>query len=55
VEHRDGRLVSAGGRVLAVTGRGESIASARRTAYAAMADIAFDGMQVRPDIAAAHG
>jgi phosphoribosylamine--glycine ligase len=49
----DGRLISAGGRVLAVTGIGETIAEARDRAYAGVERIHFDGMQYRTDIAAA--
>ncbi len=48
-----GRLVTAGGRVLAVTATGPSIASARDRAYAAIDEIHWDGMQYRTDIAAA--
>jgi phosphoribosylamine--glycine ligase len=48
---RDGRLVSAGGRVLNVTGRGESVAEARDHAYAAVESIDFPGAQFRRDIA----
>ena len=44
----DGRV--AGGRVLAVTGIGFDLAEARRAAYEHMANIHFDGMQVRRDI-----
>ena len=39
-----------GGRVLAVTGLGDTLAAARGHAYDRMATIAFDGMQVRRDI-----
>jgi phosphoribosylamine--glycine ligase/phosphoribosylaminoimidazole synthetase len=39
-----------GGRVLAVTGLGQSLAAARDNAYARMSLIHFDGMQVRSDI-----
>ena len=39
-----------GGRVLAVTGLGDTLATARGHAYDRMATIAFDGMQVRRDI-----
>jgi phosphoribosylamine--glycine ligase len=49
----DGRLVTAGGRVLDVTGFGPSIAEARERAYAAVRRISFPGMQYRHDIAAA--
>ncbi len=48
----DGSLVSAGGRVLSVLGRGESLAEARATAYAAVDRIHLGGRQVRRDIAA---
>jgi phosphoribosylamine--glycine ligase len=48
----DGRLVTAGGRVLAVTGQADSIPEARARAYRGVADIHFDGMQFRTDIAA---
>jgi phosphoribosylamine--glycine ligase/phosphoribosylaminoimidazole synthetase len=44
----EGRV--AGGRVLAVTGIGFDLAEARRAAYEHMANIHFDGMQVRRDI-----
>ena len=46
-----GGLVAAGGRVLAVTGRGADVAAARAAAYAGVAEIAFDGAVVRRDIA----
>ena len=45
----DGTTVT-GGRVLAVTGLGHDLAAARDAAYARMASIGFDGMQVRRDI-----
>ena len=48
---RDGRLVSAGGRVLDVTGLGDSVAEARDHAYAAIEQIDFPGAQFRHDIA----
>ena len=48
----DGRLVTAGGRVLAVRAVGSSVADARARAYAAADEIAFDGLQRRSDIAA---
>jgi phosphoribosylamine--glycine ligase len=50
-EH-DGRVVTAGGRVLAVTGWGPAVADARRRAYEAASHISFDGMVRRGDIAA---
>ena len=49
---RGEELVTAGGRVLNVTGLGETPEAARRTAYAAADRIEFDGKQVRRDIAA---
>jgi phosphoribosylamine--glycine ligase len=45
-------FVTAGGRVLGVTARGASLAVARERAYAAADRIAFEGMQLRRDIAA---
>jgi len=44
--------VTAGGRVLSLTGRGRTIAEARRRAYDAVAELAWSGMQFRRDIAA---
>ena len=49
---RDGRVVTAGGRVLAATGWGPAVADARRRAYDAAGRISFDGMRLRSDIAA---
>ncbi len=49
---RDGEVVTAGGRVLNVTGLGATLADARRHAYDAAERISFDGMQMRTDIAA---
>jgi phosphoribosylamine--glycine ligase len=48
----DGRLVTNGGRILSVTGLGDSVAAARDAAYAAVRHIDFPGMQYRSDIAA---
>jgi phosphoribosylamine--glycine ligase len=50
--HADGEIVTAGGRVLNVTGLGEDAGAAREAAYAAAQMISFDGMQMRGDIAA---
>jgi phosphoribosylamine--glycine ligase len=47
-----GKIVTAGGRVLNVTGLGPDPAAARRRAYDAASRISFEGMQVRSDIAA---
>jgi len=49
---REGRLVTAGGRVLGVTGRGSTLAAARDAAYRAARLIHFEGMQLRSDIGA---
>jgi phosphoribosylamine--glycine ligase len=49
---RDGEIVTAGGRVLNVTGLGADPAEARDRAYDAASRISFDGMQIRTDIAA---
>jgi phosphoribosylamine---glycine ligase len=49
---RDGKIVTAGGRVLNVTGIGSSAAEARDRAYAAAERVEFDGKQMRHDIAA---
>ena len=49
---RDGEIVTAGGRVLNVTGLGKSPAEARDRAYDAARRISFEGMQIRTDIAA---
>jgi phosphoribosylamine---glycine ligase len=46
-----GRLVSAGGRVINVVGRGRSLDQARATAYSAIGSISLPGMQYRRDIA----
>lgn len=47
---RDGRLVTAGGRVLTVVGRGNEFAGAIARAYAGVMQISFDGMHFRRDI-----
>lgn len=47
---RDGRVVTAGGRVLTVVGRGATYAQAQASAYGAAEHIRFDGMQYRRDI-----
>lgn len=48
----DGRTVSSGGRVLGVTAWGADLQTARDRAYAACAEIRFEGMQLRRDIGA---
>ena len=47
---QEGILVTAGGRVLTVTGRGRDFAGAIARAYDGVARIQFDGMQCRRDI-----
>jgi phosphoribosylamine--glycine ligase len=46
-----GALVTAGGRVLAVTATGPDLASARAAAYRGVEGVSFDGAQYRTDIA----
>ena len=47
---RDSRLVTAGGRVLTVVGRGAEFSEAITRAYAGATKISFDGMHYRRDI-----
>ncbi|MBI5564691.1 MAG: phosphoribosylamine--glycine ligase, partial [Chloroflexi bacterium] len=46
----EGKIVTAGGRVLGVTGWGEDLRAALDTAYAAVKSIEFEGLQYRRDI-----
>jgi phosphoribosylamine--glycine ligase len=46
----DGRVVTAGGRVLCVTALGDSIKMAKARAYQVVEGIRFEGMQYRTDI-----
>jgi phosphoribosylamine--glycine ligase len=48
---REGKLVSAGGRVLNVSALGSSIPEARSRVYDAIGKIEMDGMFARSDIA----
>jgi phosphoribosylamine---glycine ligase len=48
-----GRLLTNGGRIVSVTGVGDSIAGARAAAYAAAERIDFPGVRRRDDIARA--
>jgi phosphoribosylamine--glycine ligase len=48
---KDGQLVTAGGRVLAVTAAAPDLRTALDKAYAELAKISFEGMQYRRDIA----
>ena len=50
---RDGALVTSGGRILNVTGLGDSVASARETAYRAAEQIEIPEVQYRHDVALA--
>jgi phosphoribosylamine--glycine ligase len=50
--HDDGRVVTDGGRVLGVTGLGDTVENAARRAYEAVEQIHFDGAHFRRDIAA---
>jgi phosphoribosylamine--glycine ligase len=47
---RTHRILTAGGRVLTVVGRGPTFEAARARAYTAVDKIAFDGMHLRRDI-----
>ena len=49
---QDGRIVTAGGRVLTVVGRGANFREAITRAYEGVAKISFEGMQFRRDIGA---
>src|ERR1700709_1180641 len=49
---RGGEIVTAGGRVLNLTGLGPTPAAARDRAYDAASRVSFAGMQIRTDIAA---
>ncbi|MEE0800919.1 MAG: phosphoribosylamine--glycine ligase [Gemmiger sp.] len=49
---RDGKLVTAGGRVLGVTATADDLPAALKKAYAAAANIHFDKMHMRTDIGA---
>jgi phosphoribosylamine--glycine ligase len=47
---KDGKIVTAGGRVLCVTALGDNVRQAQKHAYDALVGIYFDGMQYRRDI-----
>jgi phosphoribosylamine--glycine ligase len=49
-KRQDGKIVTDGGRVLAVTALGNTIADAQKRAYQAMSLIHFEGMHYRRDI-----
>jgi len=50
-EGRDGHLVTAGGRVLEIVGRGPDVPAARARAYAAVGCLSWPGLHHRTDIA----
>ncbi len=52
-EDAQGRLVTAGGRVLSITGQGPTLADARARAYAGVAAVRWPGRHTRSDIALA--
>ncbi|HET9449317.1 MAG TPA: phosphoribosylamine--glycine ligase, partial [Aggregicoccus sp.] len=52
VEEKGGALLTAGGRVLTVCARGRDLAQARERAYAAAAQLHFEGAHLRRDIGA---
>jgi phosphoribosylamine--glycine ligase len=47
----NGEVVTAGGRVLAVTALGDTVEAARERAYEAVSQIHFEGCHFRRDIA----
>jgi phosphoribosylamine---glycine ligase len=49
---RDGQLVTSGGRILNVTGLGNTLEEARASAYEACERVSFEGARYRRDIAA---
>ncbi|MFL6538470.1 MAG: phosphoribosylamine--glycine ligase, partial [Chthoniobacterales bacterium] len=53
-QRKNGRVVTAGGRVLAVTALGDSTEVARRLAYEAVERISFEGCHFRRDVAASR-
>ncbi|HXH86947.1 MAG TPA: phosphoribosylglycinamide synthetase C domain-containing protein, partial [Nitrospira sp.] len=48
---KNGKIVTAGGRVLGITGRGNTLTEARAQAYQTVKSISFDGCHYRKDIA----
>jgi phosphoribosylamine--glycine ligase len=50
-KRQDGKIVTSGGRVLAITALGDSVPQARERAYAAIDKIHFEGCHFRRDIA----
>jgi phosphoribosylamine--glycine ligase len=50
-KRQDGKVVTSGGRVLAITALGESVTQARERAYGAISQLHFEGCHFRRDIA----
>ena len=50
VKAQDGALVTGGGRVMTIVGRGPTFADAIERAYSAVSRVRFEGMQYRKDI-----
>ena len=50
-KRQDGNIVTAGGRVLGVTGLGPNLTAAKERAYCTIREIRFDGCHFRSDIA----
>jgi phosphoribosylamine--glycine ligase len=50
VDEKEGALLTSGGRVMTIVGRGDTFAAAISRAYDAVARVHFDGMQYRRDI-----
>jgi phosphoribosylamine---glycine ligase len=50
-KRQNGKIVTSGGRVLAITALGESVTEARERAYSAIGQIHFEGCHFRRDIA----
>ena len=47
---KDGKVISKGGRILAVTGLAEDLTGALKEAYQGVSEISFSGVQYRKDI-----
>jgi phosphoribosylamine--glycine ligase len=54
VKKENGKFVTGGGRVLAVTAKAPTLEKARKKAYSAVEKIKFDGMHYRKDIGASQ-
>ena len=49
-KQKDGKLLSAGGRVLSVTAKRDALSDARQAVYESIKKIKFDNMRYRKDI-----